>query len=230
MPEARDVRLLRRIPLFKFLPARELSAIARLANPRAYRAGETIFLKSQAADGLFIVLSGRVKIFTAAGGRKKKTFSWLERGDFFGEMGLIEGARRSAAARAETEVRALFIAKAEFRKLLLGSPDLSFYLLQVVCRRLRLANEALEDLLFRNLLGRAAKTLAQLAKNGKRLGPGKFLDGDYSQRELAELLGTSREPLSRALGALKRAGLVDDKDGRLFLPRPEKLASLGGAG
>ncbi|MDE1977103.1 MAG: Crp/Fnr family transcriptional regulator [Elusimicrobia bacterium] len=227
MPGAKDVRLLRRIPLFSSLPARDLALVARLARARSYRAGETIFLKSQAADGLYVVLSGRVKIFTAAGGRKKKTFSWLKRGDFFGEMALIEGESRSAAALAEEGVEVLFIAKSDFKRLLLGNPALLFYLLKIVCRRLRLANEALEDLLFRNLLGRAAKTISSLAEKGARAGGGRFLDGDYSQRELAELLGTSREPLSRALAALKRAGLVGEKNGRIFVPRPDKLAALG---
>ncbi|MDE2314407.1 MAG: Crp/Fnr family transcriptional regulator, partial [Elusimicrobia bacterium] len=186
-----------------------------------------IFQEGSTGMSLYFVSSGRVRISKSFSGGSSADLATLGPGDFFGEMALIEGESRSAAALAEEGVEVLFIAKSDFKRLLLGNPALLFYLLKIVCRRLRLANEALEDLLFRNLLGRAAKTISSLAEKGARAGGGRFLDGDYSQRELAELLGTSREPLSRALAALKRAGLVGEKNGRIFVPRPDKLAALG---
>lgn len=202
---------------------RRLLAISRQGD---FGPGERIFSRLDAADHMFVVIRGRVKIFLSGGGRRRKTFAYLGAGDFFGEMAVITGKTRSASAEAVEPTSLLLIHKNDFRKLMEKDQKLCFYLLQAVSDRLRVADEEIEDLLFRNVLGRVAKTLRDLSKpDGKTVGP-VTLPRRYTHQDLADLVGTTREPLSRALATLRRAGLVDARDGSIVLLEPEKLDQI----
>src|SRR5206468_4270715 len=110
-----------------------------------------------------------------SGGKKRKTFAYLQPGDFFGEMGLLEGKPRSAAAEASDYTKLLIIEEPAFRKLLISDPQLTLFLLRTVSQRLRKANEEIEALLFRNVLGRVAKTLNELGRRGQKQREGILL-------------------------------------------------------
>lgn len=202
---------------------RRLLAISRQGD---FGPGERIFSRSDAADHMFVVIRGRVKIFLSGGGRRRKTFAYLGAGDFFGEMAVITGKTRSASAEAVEPTSLLLIHKNDFRRLMEKDQKLCFYMLQAVSDRLRVADEEIEDLLFRNVLGRVAKTLRDLSKpDGATVGP-VTLPRRYTHQDLADLVGTTREPLSRALATLRRAGLVDSHDGSIVLLEPEKLDQI----
>src|SRR3989338_4194772 len=216
------LKMLRKIPLLSQLSAGDLKEVHKISRIAEYGPCERIFSKAEAANQMFIVLSGRVKIFTLSASRKRKTFAYLQPGGFFGEMALLKGKTRSASAEAASCSRLLVIRKTDFRRLLASDPDLSYYLLQTVCERLRRANEEMESLLFQNILGRVAKTFCDLSKRGQKLDQGLILNEPYTQQELADIVGTTREPLTRALATLRRAQLIDTRDGRYWIKKPEK--------
>ena len=220
------IKFLRKVPLLKPLPERDLKEIYKISRIREYGPGETIFAKFTKADQMFVVLEGRVKIFTRSGGKKRKTFAYLRAGDFFGEMALLAGATRSAAADAVEHTKLLVIENRDFQRLISGHKDLPLYLLRAVSERLRQANEEIEGLLFRNVLGRVAKTLNDLARRGEKHGSGVLLGERYTQQELADLVGTTREPLTRAVSALRRAQLVEMLGERYLIKDPQKLQAL----
>jgi len=221
-------KALKRVGLLSTLTGARLREVERLTRELTVPARHALFAQKEDADAMFIVLSGRVKIFSDSSGRKKKTFAYLGPGDFFGEMALIEGGTRTASATAVEDTRLLAIRKRDFQGLLDRDPALVRYLLRTVCARLRLANEEIEGLLFRNVLGRVAKAVLGLARrSGERWSGGLAFKQRYTQQELAELVGTTREPLTRALSSLRRAGLVAmTSDGRYAVPDPAKLAAL----
>jgi len=224
------LKLLKRIPFLSALSPAHLREVFRLAREAEVPAGHELFAKSEGGDAMFIVLSGRVKIFSGSSGRKRKTFAYLTAGDFFGEMALVTDATRTASAQAVESSRLLVIRKGDFQRLLAKNSNLALYLLKTVSGRLRLANEEIESLLFRNVLGRVAKAMLDLARRSgePRDGAGLVLKQRYTQQELAEVVGTTREPLTRALSALRRAGLIaTTADGRYAVPDPRKLAALG---
>jgi len=221
------VKLLKKIPFLSSLSAKHLNEVFRLAEELTLNAKQPVFAKRQDSDAMDIVLSGRIKIFTNSSSKKRKTFAYLKEGEFFGEMSLLEGLTRSAAAQAVEHSRLLMIRKKDFQRLLAHDPKLALYLLQTVCERLRKANEEIEGLLFRNILGRVAKALLELGRrSGETHGAALILKERFTQQELADVVGTTREPLTRALSSLRRAGLVDQHDGRYTIPAPEKLAGL----
>lgn len=220
------LKYLRKIPFLKRLSDQDLRQIYKISRIREYGPGETIFKKASAADQMFIVLGGRVKIFTRSGGKKRKTFAYLQPGDFFGEMALLEGKTRSASAEAVDFSKLLVIGNGDFQRLLTADPRLMLYLLRTVSARLRMANEEIEGLLFRNILGRVAKTINELSRRGEPHKGGVLLGERYTQQELADLVGTTREPLTRAISSLRRAQLVAVVHERYFIPDPPKLAAL----
>jgi CRP/FNR family transcriptional regulator/CRP/FNR family cyclic AMP-dependent transcriptional regulator len=222
-------RLLKRIPFLSALSPAHLREVYRLAREVEVAAGQPVFSKREDADAMFIVLSGRIKIFTDSAGKKRKTFAYLKEGEFFGEMALLEDLPRTASAEAVETARLLWIRKKDFQRLLTRDPRLALYLLKTVCARLRRANEELEGMLFRNILGRVAKVVLDQAKRSGEpwKGGGLALKDRFTQQELADMVGTTREPLTRALSSLRRAGLVAvTDDGRYAVPEPPKLAGL----
>lgn len=221
-------QLLKKIPFLSTLRRSHLSEVYRLAREVEIKARQPVFAKREDAEGMFVVLSGRVKIFSHSAGKKRKTFAYLKSGEFFGEMALVEGVTRTASAQAVETSRLLLIRKRDFQNLLQREPKLCLYLLRTVCERLRQANEAIEGMLFRNVLGRVAKAMMDLARtSGKAQNGGFILKDRYTQQELADVVGTTREPFTRAMASLKRAGLISvAKDGRYIIPDARKLAGL----
>ena len=226
-----SLALLRSSPLLRSLPPAALRRVLRIARWREFPAGTDVFSKADQASHLFIIGSGRVKIYSASACKKRKTFAYLGVGKFFGEMALLEGRERSASAQAVEPTKLLLIHKRDFKRMLLNDPKLAVTLLHTLCDRLRRANEEIEGLMFRNVLGRVSKTLMTLAEQGgKSFRGGMLIGGRFTHQELADLVGTTREPLSRALAALRRADLVEVRHGQLFLSNPRKMRELVGDG
>lgn len=218
---------LKKIPFLSALTPQHLREVYRIGRELELEPDETVFAKREDADAVFVVLSGRIKIFSRSPSKKSKTFAYLKTGDFFGEMSLVEGVTRTASATAVEPSRLLVIRKADFKRLLAKDHRLAYYLLKTVCERLRLANEEIEGLLFRNILGRVAKAMLDLARrSGEPLNGGLVLKERFTQQELADVVGTTREPLTRALSSLRRAGLVAQHEGRYCIPDPVKLGAL----
>lgn len=221
---------LRKIALLRGLPDRELKRVHAIATTQDFPSGSLIFSKSDSAEAMFLVLGGRVKIFCYSSARKRKTFAYLGPGEFFGEMAIISDKGRTASAQAVEPTRLMIIHKKDFKRLLLSDAKLCYALLQAVSERLRRADEEIESLLFRNILGRVSKTLFDLCQaSGRKVSGGVQLKDRYTHQELADLVGTTREPLSRALGILRRADVVDARKGLILIRDPQKLDYLAHA-
>ena len=183
-------KLLKRIPFLSALTPAHLRDVYRLAREVDVAAGESVFAKRQDADAMFVVLSGRVKIFTDSASKKRKTFAYLTEGDFFGEMALVEDLPRTASASAVENSRLMLIYKKDFQRLLARDSKLALYLLKTVCARLRHANEEIEGMLFRNILGRVAKVVLELAQRSGEPwnGGGRALKQKFTQQDLPQQL------------------------------------------
>lgn len=222
-----ETAVFKRSTLLRALPERKLRELLRIARVREARAGEIIFSKADLAKHMFIVSSGKVKIYITSGGRKRKTFAYLGPGEFFGEMALLDAKERSASAEAVTDARLMVVQQRDFKRFLLADTKLCYELLRTLSERLRSANEQIENLLFRNVLGRVAKTLRDLSRReGRPVRGGILIEQALTRQELADLVGTTREPLSRALATLRRAQLVRLEEGRLLLCNPKRLETM----
>jgi CRP/FNR family cyclic AMP-dependent transcriptional regulator len=216
--------LLKQVSFFKDLSNGDLRKIFSIAGIKIYAPGQMVFAKEDLGNNFFIVKAGRIKIFTTVGGGKKKTFAYLKKGDFFGEMSLLGGKVRSASAQAVEESELFEISKKKFRHLIMGNPEFSLKLLRTLADRLHKANKDMESMLFHNILGRLAEAILELSKD-KHSKPLKMA---IDQNELAQYLGTTRVPVCRAINTLKRSGIIDYRRGELIVLSLARLQSMAG--
>jgi CRP/FNR family transcriptional regulator len=215
---------LKQVPLFSRLSARDLVALALITKIRSVRQRETIFLKAEKGDAFYVVVRGRINIFSRSRMGKVKTFAFLEPRDFFGEMVLLGGEDRSAGAVAMVASELLIIRRADFKRLLLQQPEISFGLLRTLWERLSQADREIESLSFNSVLGRLAETLLDMGKRyGKKDPQGIRLDLDLTQRDLADRVGTAREVVSRVINRFIRTGCLKINGKCFTLTNPAKL-------
>jgi CRP/FNR family transcriptional regulator/CRP/FNR family cyclic AMP-dependent transcriptional regulator len=215
---------LKKVPFFRGLPPREIARIFSISSVKRYAAGEMVFAKQDLGNTFFIVKSGRIKIFTSVGADKKKTFAFLKKGDFFGEMSLLGGKVRSASALAADDSELFVISKANFKRLLQENADFTLQLLHTLAERLNKCNKEIESMLFHNILGRLAEAILELSAD-KHTKPVKMA---IDQNELAQYLGTTRVPVCRAINTLKRSGVIDYRRGELVILDQARLRSIAG--
>jgi CRP/FNR family transcriptional regulator, cyclic AMP receptor protein len=215
---------LKRVPLLKGLSGADLDKVAAIATLREIRKGETIFTKSSTGDNMYIVVDGRVKIFSTSRMGKTKTFDYLESRDFFGEMALFESSDRSAAAKAVENSALLTIRSKDFQELLVQRPRIALSVLKTLCSRLRRADSEIESLSFNNVLGRIAHILLDLShRYGKKTDLGTAIQLELSHQELADMAGTAREMVTRVLNRFKRANCIEMQGKTITLTNPDKL-------
>lgn len=217
-----STRILQKISFFSHLRKAELKRVMGIASMRKYSAGELIFSKHQTGNHLFVVKSGSVKIYTSPGLHRKKTLAYLRDGDFFGEMALLGGKIRSASAQATADSELLVIHRKNFKKLIFEDRTFTLKLLYTMSERLRKADREIESLIFQNILGRLVRTIVGLCGSRHQCP----ITLTLSQQELADLLGTTREPLSRALAMLKRSGMIDSRNKHIVVKNLSRLKAI----
>ena len=217
--------LLSRVSLLQGISGNTLSKISRFAKFHHFHRGEPIFSKDSTGQCLYVLVSGRVKIYSTVGGRSK-TLALLDPGDFFGEMALLGEPIRSASARAILDSELLVLQRKDFQKFLKDDSFLSLTVLKTLCNRLRAADKEIEMLSFQNVLGRTAITVSDLmSKYGRPAPGGTLIDVEITQQELADLIGTAREIVSRVLGRFRKMGAIqfDKASGKIVVLSEDKL-------
>jgi CRP-like cAMP-binding protein len=221
--------LLKKIPFLKDVPVTDLTYLVKIAQEKSYRKNEEIFGPDVSGDSLYIVLTGRIKIFTRSPSGKVKILAYLEKGDFFGEMALLEEESRSAGAIALDDTSVMIIHRKDFQKLLAAHTFLALELLRVLSARLRAADKEIESLTFQNVFGRVAGILLSMAERyGKQDAKGIKLSIELTHQDIAQIVGTAREMVTRVLSRFKRIGCIDysESDRRVTITDINKVKEL----
>lgn len=223
---------LRRCGLFAGLDDTSLDLVAAALRPRRFRRGETIFHAGDPGDALFIVASGQVKItIPPDDGSEPAILTTIGPGGFFGELALLDGARRSATAVALDAVATEVLRRDAFDRLVDGQPPLRRALLATLAGEVRRLTVQVEELHFLDLPGRLARHLLRSAAgagDGREaeagLPPGEVrLPWPYTQAELAGMIGGSRQTVNRLLADFVGAGLLRFEGDELVIPDAERL-------
>lgn len=217
---------LRGVELLNGLSADDLLRLAQFCQIVKFRRAERIFTESQPGACLYVVMAGRVKIFGSSTQGRSKTFAYLEPGDFFGEMSLIDDEVRSASASVLEDSVLIMLKRDDYQKLLLSRPAIALSVMKTLSSRLRRANKEIEALSFNNVLGRIAQILLDLAdRYGKKTDEGIRIEMEMSHKELAEMAGTAREVISRVISRFRRMGCVSFFDNKIIITDHDKLKS-----
>jgi len=218
------VSFLRGVELLNGLSSTDLNRVANVCELVQYRRADKIFEEYQPGGTMYVVMTGRIKIFGSSSQGRSKTFAYLEPGDFFGEMSLIDEEVRSASASALEDTVLIMLKADDFRKLIVSRPNIGLGMLKTLSGRLRKSNKEIEALSFNNVLGRIAQILLDLAdRYGKKTDEGVRIEMLLSHRELAEMAGTAREVISRVISRFRRIGCVTIFDNRIIITDREKL-------
>jgi CRP/FNR family cyclic AMP-dependent transcriptional regulator len=217
---------LRGVELLNGLTTADLLRVAQMCQIVKFRRAENIFSESSPGSCLYVVMLGRVKIFGSSTQGRSKTFAFLEPGDFFGEMSLIDDEVRSASAAALDDTVLIMLKGEDYRKLILSRPTMGLSVLKTLSHRLRRANKEIEALSFNNVLGRIAQIILDLGdRYGKKVEEGIRIEMPLSHKELAEMAGTAREVISRVVSRFKRMGCVAIFDNKIIITDRDKLKS-----
>jgi CRP/FNR family transcriptional regulator, dissimilatory nitrate respiration regulator len=214
-------------PLFKGLSARQLGEIADITISRRYKRGESIFLEGDAAEGFYIVADGQVKIFKTSLEGKEQILHIYGPGSPFGEVPVFSGSRFPANAQALVNSRVLFLSRKSFVEAITRNPSLSMNMLGELSMRLRQFTLQIENLSLKEVPARLASYLIYLSREQE--SPDR-VTLDISKGQLASLLGTIPETLSRIFAKMSAQNLirVDGKDIHLLdAPGLEDLSTAG---
>ncbi|MBM2810166.1 MAG: Crp/Fnr family transcriptional regulator [Chloroflexi bacterium] len=216
---------LRRVPLFSSLSDEQIAALNAVAQRRSFRRGEVIFHKGDAGPTLFMITQGQVKIVLPSdGGGEEALLGVMDTGDFFGELSLIDEQPRSATIVASEDTDTLVLHRVDFLEFLSANPELAIVVMRVLCRRLREADEFIEDAIFLDVPGRLAKKLLELAETYGRDTPyGTVIGLRMTQQELAAMVGATRESVNKHLRAYRARGIIEIDRQRIIIYKPEEL-------
>ena len=220
-------RILSITPLFKGLSEQQLDEISAIAIDRLYHRSESIFMEGEEADGFYIVADGQVKIFKTSLDGKEQILHIYGPGNPFGEVPVFSGSRFPANAQALVESRILFLPRNAFVRLITANPSLSMNMLGELSMRLRQFTIQIENLSLKEVPSRLASYLTYLSREQEN--PDR-VTLDISKGQLASLLGTIPETLSRIFAKMSAQHLirVDGKEIRLL--DPLGLEDLSAAG
>jgi CRP-like cAMP-binding protein len=219
------IEALRRCALFASVDERTLALCADSLRSRRYRKNETIFHQGDPGDSLYILESGAVKIvLPSPGAADDAIIATLSRGDFFGELALLDGAPHSATAVAMEPTEALVLRRERFQELVETEPALRRALFAGLVAELRRLTGHVEELHFLDLPGRLASRIAHLAREAQ---PGRTadirLDWPYTQSDLAAMIGGTRQTVNRLLADMTAQGLVRIERDVLIIPDLARL-------
>ncbi len=210
------VESLRTIPLFSKVSSADLEALASRLIERRYPKHATIVEEGLPGDYMYVIREGRVKVTKASEDGREKIMDFLEAGNFFGEMSLLDMAPRSASCETLEPARLLALSRNDFLDLLRRSPDLALAVIQVLTLRLRETDEQASSMSFLRVKERTMGLLSRMAKelddSGRRLTP------TLTHQQIADMIGTSRETVTRVVKQLKEEGWLDQRGKRYIVP------------
>jgi CRP/FNR family transcriptional regulator/CRP/FNR family cyclic AMP-dependent transcriptional regulator len=209
------VDLLKGVELFSELNEEQLGMIANLVIVKNFNRDETVVLEGDdSVQALYLIATGSVQVYMTGIDGRETILSFLERGDFFGEMSLIDGEPRSASVRTVTDATLLVIHRESFLSLLRKSPEIAMALMSELCKRLRKANKQIGSLSTMSVSGRVAGTLLNLMQErGVRIHTDNgnmvtVIHNRPTQQQLADMSGTTRETVSRICSLLVRTNAI----------------------
>lgn len=208
--------VLQQTPVFADLPASDLADLAERMSQRTFGRGMIIFHKGSVGQSLYLIGSGRVRIFLLSETGREISLEVLSSGDYFGELALLDDLPRSAGALAMERTVTYTLQRDDFWRLLDAHPRLALPMLTLMGKRLRQMIDYAEHLAFTDVQGRVAAKLLELAgRFGETTGgaSGRDVAGidlvlPMTQAELATWVASSRESVNKVLGVFRDQRLI----------------------
>jgi len=221
------VKKIHTIPLFSGLNEEELTKITAISQKKAYKKGELIFNEGDVGDGFYIIETGKIKIFKLSFGGKEQILHIYGPGKPFGEVPVFTGKNFPATAQAVVGSTLIFFPRKDFIAHITANPSLALNMLAVLSMRLREFTVMVENLALKEVPARLASYLGVLTKEQSNLS---VVTLPVSKNQLAGLLGTTPETLSRIFSKMCGEGLIGMDRGIISILDAEGLADMAVGG
>jgi CRP/FNR family cyclic AMP-dependent transcriptional regulator len=200
---------------FAPLPQESLRSIAAAGVVRSYPKHAVLINEGDSGDSLFIVLSGKVKVYASNEQGKEVVIDFHGPGEFVGEMSLT-GAPRSASVVTVEPTTCALVTRAHFREFILAHPDVALHLIEKLIHRARRATESVKSLALSDVYGRLVRLLTTLAQDvgGRQVVPERL-----TQQDIAERVGASRDMISKLMKDLVGGGYLAVEDRTITILR-----------
>ncbi|HWS83368.1 MAG TPA: Crp/Fnr family transcriptional regulator [Ktedonobacteraceae bacterium] len=193
---------LKQVSIFNSLNDEEVHDLMSVAKRRTFRSGEVIFHRDDPGQVLYIIKEGKVKICLISPDGQEISLVVFGKGEYFGDLALLDGLPRSADAIALEKVECYTLQRNDFHNAIMKKPRIAIQIMEVLCERLRKTDQQVEDLIVLDVYARVAKKLLELAEtHGSKQEDGSILiNVRLTQQELAAMVGASRESVNKVLG------------------------------
>ena len=214
------VELLKKVSLFQNVEDSELQKVASLLSPRDCPKDTHIVTQDEPGDAMFIIAKGRVKVVLYGDNGREVILTLLKAGEFFGEMALLDDLPRSANVIAHEDSQVLVLKRDQFAEHIKSSATTALNVMAELSRRLRRADEIIGNLATLDVYGRVAHIMIDLAKkDGEEVEEGILIRERPTQQDIASMIGTSRETVSRVLSEFQKRGFVEMRGREILLSR-----------
>lgn len=213
--------LLQRFPIFKDLTNIEMEPILEIANQRMYRQGSHIFMQGDPSTNVYFIQQGQIKIYRTDLHGKEQIVNVLQAGDMFPHQGFFRQDDYPAHAEVIEDAVLIYIPISSFENILISYPEISIKLLRVLGDIIVDLQTRLEEKILRNTYEQIILLLLRLGKShGKEKDNETIqLTTQFTNRELANMIGSSRETVSRTLSQLKKEKIISEEGGLLILDK-----------
>lgn len=206
--------MLKNVPLFDSLPAEDVSALSRRAIKKTFPRNTILVHEGDRTDSLYAIETGKVKVFLSDEEGREILLNTHGPGEYFGEIALIDEAPRSASVMTLEDSKMFLITKLDFEDFLTRNPATALRLIKGLTLRIRSLTENVKSLALMDVYGRVARTLLNMAEQQDGL---MVIPRRLTQRDIASMVGASREMVSRILKDLTLGGYISIKKNSIVL-------------
>lgn len=197
--------MLHHVHLFRHLAEADANVLTSHCTTRTYPANTVLITEGDSSDSLYVILEGEVKVYVSDPHGKEAILNLMGPGEYFGELALLDDAPRSASVVTMMPTKVMIISKGEFKRCLTTNPELAYKLIVSLTQQIRSLTDNVKNLALMDVYGRVAHTLLDLArdKDGK-----KIIEQKLTHQDIASMVGSSREMVSRILKDLSNGGYI----------------------
>lgn len=218
---AEKMRYLSELTVFQDLTAREMEDLNRVTTMSTVSKGKVFYRPEEPGEVLFILKEGQVQLYRISPEGKKLVITTLGSHTLFGEMALLGAKMHNTFAEAVEDCLICVMSRTDLERLILSKPQVALRVLEITGKRLREAEERLENMAFKGIPARLASLLLSLSHER-----GTQEISGLTHQDLAESVGTYRETATQVLNDLKSQGLIEIGRKRIKILDQDRLAEI----
>ena len=220
----KNTEYIKKLPLFSELSEKDLEGILSISAERSYKKNMLLFMEGEPGEAFYFINSGKVKIFRTSEDGKEHIIHILGPGDVFAEVTLFSNIAYPASASVYEDAVISTIRNSDLENIIRHNSELALNIIKILTRKLLFAQNKIKELAFSDVFARTANQIIKLANSyGKSTGKGILLDINISRQELAEMIGATRETVSRAISKFKKEKSITEEKDKIVILDQDKL-------